>query len=217
MTRIRVLLADDHVLMRAGIRALLEEMPGVQVVAEVGNGLEALAAMKEHRPDVALVDIAMPGLNGLDVTTKAAQELPQVRIIILSMHATSAYVRRALQAGAKGYLRKDADPDELKRAVQSAFRGELFLNHSVSEMVVSSYVKGSQSEDRSLESLTPRQQEVLQFLGEGLSTKDIAGKLQVSSRTIESYRAQLMKRLEIHDLAGLIRYAIRMGLVSTDE
>ena len=196
---------------------MLDEIPGVQVVAEVGNGRDALIAMKEHHPDVALIDVAMPGLNGLEVTAKAAADFPRVRIIILSVYATSAYVRRALQAGAKGYLRKDAEPEELKEAVEAASRGEVYLNHSVSQMVVSFYVKGPQVEARSLESLTPRQQEVLQYLGKGLSTKEIATRLEVSPRTVESYRAQLMKRLEIHDLAGLIRYAIRMGLVSTDE
>jgi DNA-binding NarL/FixJ family response regulator len=213
----RVLLADDHTLVRAGIRSLLQDLPDIQVVAEAGEGREALRLIGVHRPDVVLIDIAMPGLNGLEVAARVAEEFPHVRVVILSMHATEEYVLRALRAGAAGYLLKDAGPVELELALTAVARGEMYLSPGVSKHVTE-YVRRVDSEvSSSLERLTPRQREVLQLIAEGHTTQEIAEILTVSVKTVETHRAQLMQRLDIHDIAGLVRYAIRVGLVAVDE
>lgn len=214
MSSIRVLLAEDHTLVRAGIRALLEGLPGVQVVAEAGDGREALQLVAAHRPDLVLMDIAMAGLNGLEATGRIVKEFPQVRVIILSMHANEEYVLQALRAGAVGYLLKDAGTAELELAVRAAARGEVYLSPAVSRHVVADYVRRAGSERTLLDQLTPRQREILQLIAEGRTTKEIANILQVSVKTVETHRGQLMDRLDIHDVAGLVRFAIRVGLVS---
>jgi DNA-binding NarL/FixJ family response regulator len=224
MTSIRVLLADDHTLVRAGIRALLQNLGGIQVVAEADDGREALRLIERLRPDVVLMDIAMPGLNGLEAAARATKEFPQVRVIILSMHANEEYVLQALRAGAAGYLLKGARTLELELAVTSVARGEIYLSPAASKHVVLDYVQRSGGETsgggweaRSPERLTPRQREILQLIAEGHTTKEIAGQLSISVKTVEMHRAQLMDRLGIHDVAGLVRYAIRMGLIAPDE
>jgi len=219
MTPIRVLLAEDHTLIRAGIRALLEHLAGVQVVAEAGDGREALRLIEMHKPDVALVDIAMPGLNGLEVTARAAKDFPNVRVIILSMHANEEYVLQALRVGAGGYLLKDAGTSELELALRAVVHGETYLSPAVSKHVVADYVRrvGAEEQPRLLDQLTARQREVLQLIAEGRTTQEIANLLNVSVKTIETHRTQLMQRLDIHDIAGLVRYAIRMGIISCDQ
>ena len=219
MTPIRVLLAEDHTLIRAGIRALLEHLAGVQVVAEAGDGREALRLIEMHKPDVALVDIAMPGLNGLEVTARAAKDFPNVRVIILSMHANEEYVLQALRVGAGGYLLKDAGTSELELALRAVVHGEKYLSPAVSKHVVADYVRrvGAEEQPRLLDQLTARQREVLQLIAEGRTTQEIANLLNVSVKTIETHRTQLMQRLDIHDIAGLVRYAIRMGIISCDQ
>jgi DNA-binding NarL/FixJ family response regulator len=219
MTPIRVLLAEDHTLIRAGIRALLEHLAGVQVVAEAGDGREALRLIEMHKPDVALVDIAMPGLNGLEVTARAAKDFPNVRVIILSMHANEEYVLQALRVGAGGYLLKDAGTSELELALRAVVHGETYLSPAVSKHVVADYVRrvGAEEQPRLLDQLTARQREVLQLIAEGRTTQEIANLLNVSVKTIETHRTQLMQRLDIHDIAGLVRYAIRMGIISGDQ
>jgi len=219
MTPIRVVLADDHALVRAGIRALLENIEGVAVVAEAGDGRAALRAVAEHQPDVVLMDIAMAGLNGLEATARIAREHPAVRVVILSMHANEEYVLRALQAGAIGYLLKDADTAELELAVRAAARGEAYLSPAVSRHLIADYVRRvgqdpqlAESLSHGLSLLTPRQREVLQLIAEGRTTREIARLLNISVKTVETHRAQLMERLDIHDVAGLVRYAIRAGL-----
>jgi DNA-binding NarL/FixJ family response regulator len=216
MKPIRVLLADDHALVRAGIRALLEGLAGVEVIAEASNGLDALALLKAKQPDVALVDIAMPGLNGLEVVARAAIACPHVRVLLLSMHANEEYVMQALRAGAAGYLIKGANPAELEVAVQAAARGETYLSPAVSKHVVHDVRQRAAETDNPFERLTPRQREVLQLIAEGRTTKEIARALKIGVKTVETHRAQLMARLNIHDVAGLVRYAIRQGLVKTD-
>ena len=214
---IRVLLAEDHVLVRAGLCALLKSAAGIEVVAETGDGQDALRLIREHRPHVALLDIAMPGLNGLDVLLRVREECPDVRVIILSMHANEEYVRQALRAGAIGYVLKDASAADLEQAIRSAVLGEPYLSSAVSRHVIAEYSKGHTGEPGQLEMLTPRQREILQLLTEGHPTKDIAHTLQLSVKTVETHRAQLMERLGIHDVPGLVRYAIRIGLVSSDK
>lgn len=217
MGTIRVLLADDHRLVRAGLRALLQSLTGVQVVAEAGNGYEALQLAEQHQPDIVIMDISMEGLNGLESAARLAKFTPAPRVIILSMHANEEYVRRALQAGATGYLLKGAEPAELELALQAVMRGETYLTPAVSKQVVQNYLQGSGVKADPLQDLTPRQREVLQLIAEGHSTKEIAYKLNLSVKTVETHRGELMNRLNIHDLAGLVRYAIRTGLVTPDS
>lgn len=213
---IRVLLADNHTLVRAGLRALLQNIEGIQVVAEAGDGREALHLIAVHQPDLVLMDIAMPEMNGLEATAHVVKEFPQVRVIILSMHANEEYVLQALRTGAMGYVLKDAGISELELAVRASVRGETYLSPAVSKHVVADYVRRVSSEPSSLEQLTSRQREILQLIAEGRTTKEIADLLYVSVKTVETHRLQLMKRLDIHDVAGLVRYAIRMGLVLPD-
>jgi DNA-binding NarL/FixJ family response regulator len=213
---IRVLLADNHTLVRAGLRALLQNIEGIQVVAEAGDGREALHLIAVHQPDLVLMDIAMPEMNGLEATAHVVKEFPQVRVIILSMHANEEYVLQALRTGAMGYVLKDAGICELELAVRAIVRGETYLSPAVSKHVVADYVRRVSSEPSSLEQLTSRQREILQLIAEGRTTKEIADLLYVSVKTVETHRLQLMKRLNIHDVAGLVRYAIRMGLVLPD-
>lgn len=211
---LRVVLADDHALVRAGIRSLLERMPGVEVVGEADNGIEALASIESNQPDVVLIDIAMRGLNGLEVASRVAKAWPQVRVIILSMHADEEYVAQALRAGAVGYLLKDSATAELDLALEAACRGETYLSPSISRAVIRGYLSRSAGEGQKAASpLTPRQREILTLVAEGKSTKEIAQLLELSAKTVETHRAQLMERLNIHDVAGLVKYALQAGLI----
>jgi len=217
----RVLLADDHNLVRAGIRALLETLPDVEIVAEADNGQDALQALIRTKPDIALVDISMPGLNGLELASRASREVPETRLVILSVHGDASHVAQALRAGAKGYLVKDAAADELPVLVRSVMRGETYLSPGISRHVVDGFLargtaSGSETAEPS-ELLTPRQREILQLVAEGRSTKEVAQLLELSVKTVETHRAQIMDRLDIHDLAGLVRYAVRAGLVSSER
>jgi len=215
MIPVRVLLADDHALVRAGIRALLQGLEGVTVVAETGNGAEVLELARTHRPDVVLLDISMPGLSGLDVSAQLEQELPEVRVVVLSMHANEEYVLQALRSGAVGYMLKDSATAELELALKAVMQGETYLSPPISKQVVEGYVQRVGAEQPASEKLTPRQREVLQLIAEGLSTKEIAYRLELSVKTVETHRAQLMERLQIRDIAGLVKYAIRSGLASS--
>jgi DNA-binding NarL/FixJ family response regulator len=212
-----MLLVDDHALVRAGMRALLNNMPDVEVVAEAVDGLTALESIKTHSPDLVLMDISMPNLNGLEATAQATRDYPDTRIIVLSAHSSEEYVGQALRAGASGYLLKDAPTVELELAIKSVAQGETYLSPAVSKHVISTYVRRVGGEAGSLELLTPRQRETLQLVAEGKSTKEIARILHISVKTIETHRAQLMDRLDIHDVAGLVRFALRVGLVKNEE
>jgi DNA-binding NarL/FixJ family response regulator len=223
----RVLLADDHALVRAGIRALLTGLPDVESVIEAGDGQEALSLLREQRPDIALVDIAMPGLNGLELAARVTREAPGTRLVILSMHGTPGHVAQALRAGVSGYLLKDSAADELPVLLRAVMRGETYLSPTISKQVVDGYLGRTASpataatagtpDGSDLDVLTPRQREILQLVAEGKSTKEVAQMLDLSVKTVETHRAQIMDRLGIRDLAGLVRYAVRTGLVSTDR
>lgn len=217
MAAVRVLLADDHKLFRAGIRALLQTVGDVEVVAEARDGREALRLIATQRPDVVLMDIMMPNLNGLDAAARIGRAFPRTRVVILSMNADEDSVLKALRAGAVGYLVKTADPAELELAIRAVARGGRFLSAAVSEHVVAACLGRVDKEQTSLDRLTSRQREVLQLIAEGHRTKEIAAKLNISVKTAEAYRGELMKALEIHDIASLTRYAIRTGLVSLDS
>jgi DNA-binding NarL/FixJ family response regulator len=221
---IRVLLVEDHTLVRAGLRSLLQSFGGIQVVAEAGDGRDALRLVETHKPDLVLMDVAMPGLNGLEATTRLRKEFPGIRVLILSMYSNEEYVIQSLRAGAAGYLLKDAATTELDLAIKAIARGETYLSPAVSKVVVSDYVRrvggeGSEvvADPSPYERLTPRQREILQLIAEGNTTKEIAHLLNISAKTVETHRMQLMGQLDIHDVAGLVRYAIRKGLVSSDE
>jgi DNA-binding NarL/FixJ family response regulator len=216
MSRTRVLLADDHTLVRAGIRSLLDSIERVEVVAEAGDGHETLQLIAKHRPDVALLDIGMPGLNGLEVAKRIVSESPRTKVIILSMHADASYVNQALRAGVAGYLLKGASVTELPLALEAVAAGQTYLTPKISKHVIDNYLRDPDRTDP-VEGLTARQREILQLIAEGRTTKEIAGILGVSVKTIETHRARLMERLDIHDLAGLVRFAVRSGLVSTEE
>jgi DNA-binding NarL/FixJ family response regulator len=217
MPVVRVLLADDHVLVRTGIRLLLQKTEGVDVVGEADDGRRAVALALELRPHIVLMDISMPNLNGLEAAAQIRRECPEVRVIILSMSADEAHVLQALRAGASGYLLKDASPDELSLAIQAVMRGDTWLTPRVSRQVVEGYVGRLSQGETTLDALTPRQREILQLIAEGQGTKEIAFKLGLSVKTVETHRAQIMERLNIRDVPGLVRFAVRSGLVSSDR
>ena len=203
MSPLRMLLAEDHVLMRAGLRLLLEQMDEVTVVAEASDGVEALHLLTLHRPDIAVLDIAMPHLSGLEVAARVQVELPEMHVIILSMYATDSYVQQALRAGAKGYLLKDAAPVELALAVRAVAGGEIYLSSAVTSRMVQQFVQGPDVQRPGLEQLTPRQRTILRQIVGGQTTQEIARTLQISAKTVEGHRAQLMERLNIREVAGL--------------
>ena len=213
---VRILIVDDHTLVRAGIKMLLATIPNVEVVAEASDGGEALPLVERFRPQVVLMDIAMKSLNGLDTTAKITAAYPDVRVLILSMHANEEYVLQALRAGAAGYLLKEAATAELEIALQAVSRGETYLSPPVSRAVVDGYVQRI-AERPPNDGLTPRQREILRLIAKGLGTKEIAYQLDLSVKTIETHRAMVMERLGIRDVAGLTRYAIRAGLISADD
>lgn len=216
MGNLSVILADDHSLVRAGIRGLLEALGYVDVLGEAGDGRAALKLVKDHNPNIILLDIAMPSLNGLEVATRISKDFPQTRVIMLSMHANEEYVLQALRSGASGYLLKDAAMDELRIAMDSVMKGKTYLSPSISRTLIDSYLDNSAAARSPLERLTARQREILQLVAEGNTTRQIAEMLNVSVKTVETHRAQLMDRLEIHDVPGLVRYAIRTGLIQAD-
>jgi DNA-binding NarL/FixJ family response regulator len=211
---LRVLLADDHTLVRSGMRSLLENLDGIEIVAETGDGQAVLDLIKKHHPDIVLMDISMPGLNGLEATARVAKQFPQVRVLILSVHADEEHVLQALRAGAVGYLLKDAAASDLELAIRAVARGDTYLSPSISRQVIDAYLGQSAGLESPLEQLTPRQREILQLIAEGKNTKEIAFLLKVSVKTVESHRSQLMERLAIHDVPGLVRLAMRAGLIS---
>ena len=216
MASLRVLLVDDHALVRAGIRSLLRDIEGIEVVGEAADGAEALAIAGRERPDAVLLDIAMKGMSGLETAARFRELHPGVKVLILSMHASEEYVLQALRAGVVAYLIKDSATAELELALRSVARGETYLSPAISRQVVEGYVQrvgAGAGEDP----LTPRQREVLKRVAEGRSTKEIAFDLGLSVKTVETHRAQIMERLGIRDVAGLVRYAMRTGLVPPES
>jgi len=215
---VRVMLADDHILVRTGIRALLEKLPWVQVVGEASDGREVLNLVEKHQPDVVLMDITMPGLNGLEAAARMAQEFPHVRVIILSMHDNEEYYWRALKAGAAGYLLKMAAATELETALRRVMQGEIYLSQEISARLAKMFpLKSIASRKSPLEELTGRQREILQLIAEGQNTKGIADILKVSPKTVEYHRIKLMGCLNVHDVPALVRFALRAGLISQES
>lgn len=214
MRPLRLLLADDHTLVRAGLRALLDGIDGVTVVAEADNGEQAVALAAEQRPDIALLDITMPGMNGLAAAERILREQPGVRVLILSMHAGEEYVSQALKLGVSGYLLKDAATLELQAALEAVSAGATYLSPRLTSQLLQS--RGLQRPEQPGPALTARQAEVLRLLVLGRSVKEIAFELNISAKTVETHRAQIMERLGLRDLASLVRYAIRNGLIGAE-
>ena len=215
---VRVIVADDHTLVRAGIRALLEKLPWVEVVGEAGDGREVLNLVKLHPPDVVLMDISMPGLNGLEAAARISKDFAKVRVIILSMHNNEEYYWRALKAGASGYLLKKAASAELETALQRVVHGDIYLSHEISNRLLQKFpLHGIADRKSPLEQLTGRQREILQLIAEGQNTKEIGDILKVSPKTVEYHRMKLMDRLNMHDIPGLVRFALRVGLLPQES
>ncbi|MGZ5072195.1 MAG: response regulator [Usitatibacter sp.] len=215
MTSIRVLLADDQELILAALRGLVERIEGVRVVAEALDGRSAVALAAEHGPDVAILDISMQELNGIEAAARIRAVSPSTRILILSAHATEEFVSRSIRAGASGYLTKDSAPQELALAVGALMKGEFYFSSRVSRHLVAGLLEASEGAIHDpLAPLTSRQREVLQMIAEGKSTKEIAYRLGVSGKTVHSHRSAIMERLGIHDVAGLALFAARHGLLT---
>jgi DNA-binding NarL/FixJ family response regulator len=214
MTTLRtVLMADDHALVRAGIRSLLESLPGVRVVAETGDGLEAIELVRRNPPDVILLDVTMPGLNGLEAAARIVELGVPTRVLMISMHASPDYAARAFAAGALGYLNKDAAFDELSEAIDEVCAGRRYLCRAIDGVVVSELERRVGGNATGIDVLTSRQRQILQMIAEGQGTRQIAERLFLSVKTVETHRAQLMQRLDIHDVPGLVRFAMRNGLL----
>jgi len=215
MSAIKVLLVDDHQLFRTGLRQLLERHPAVSIVGEASTGRAALDEVASRNPDIVLLDISLPEMNGIEVTRRLTHDHPEVRVLIVSMHSDHRYVTEALRAGAKGYLLKDSSPDEMLRAIQRVLNGQYYLSPHINEQVISDFVQQSRSDDSSAYSiLSAREREVLQLLAEGKSTKQTAELLNVSVKTVETHRMHIMDKLQIHTLPELTRYALKEGLTS---
>jgi DNA-binding NarL/FixJ family response regulator len=213
MSQLRVVIVEDHALVRAGMRALLQKIEGVEVVSDVGDGWEAVKSVQTDAPDLVLMDIAMPGLTGLDATLRNIKESPTTRVILLSMHANEEYFQQALEVGASGYLLKGAELAELELALRTVARGETYLTPAVAKYAIKAYREKSEGPSGPLMKLSMRQREILQLIAEGQTTKDIAQRLNLSVKTVETHRSQLMERLDIHDVPGLVRFAMRVGLI----
>ena len=218
MSEIRVLLAEDHTIVRKGLRSLLDAEGTVTVVGEAENGRQAISQVEQLHPDVVVMDIGMPGLNGLEATRQIKKRFPDVKVLILTVHTGEEYILQILRAGASGYLVKQAAPTDLVQAIQAAHRGGIFLSPSISKKVIEEYVQqaGATAELDSYEKLTDREREVLQLIAEGHSTRRIAEQLHISVKTVETHRAHLMDKLELRSTAVLTQYAIRKGVISLD-
>jgi DNA-binding NarL/FixJ family response regulator len=214
MKSIRVLIADDHALVRAGIRALVEKIEGVVVVGEAGKGSEALELVEKLKPNLMLLDITMPDGGGFDVLDHVAKKYPEIKVIVLTVHDAGEYAIRALREGAAGFLPKSAASIELEQAIETVIRGEVYISPETSRKTLLEYGKGTKRD--LLATLSPRQREVLRLIAEGRTTKQIAQLLEISVKTVETHRAQLMDRLDIRDVAGLVRYAITVGLIEIE-
>jgi DNA-binding NarL/FixJ family response regulator len=216
MGRLKLLLGDDHTLLRHGLRKILEEKTDWQVVAEAGDGRDAVRLAGEHSPDVAILDIGMPLLNGIEVTRQILRRVPGCQVLILSMHAEEAYIARALQAGAKGYLLKDSAGTDLLRAVTAVAAGKRFFSTVVAQSMIDDYVRrvADASVVDPYDSLSEREREIFQLIAEGHSNKDVALILSISPATVETHRAHILQKLDVHNTAELVLYAVRKGVIS---
>ena len=214
MAALRILLADDHTVVRQGLRKVLEERPEWQVVAEAGDGRDAVRLAEQHKPDVAVLDVAMPLLNGIEATRQITRRVPQTRILVLSMYSDEAYVTQMLKAGATGYLLKDSADVDLLQAVQAVSQGKSFFSPAVARLMSDDYARqrGENLVDR-YESLSDREREIFQIVAEGKTNKEIAALLFISPSTVETHRARIMEKLDLHSAAEIVLYAVRRGVI----
>jgi two-component system response regulator NreC len=216
LSKLRLLLGDDHTLVRHGLRKILEERPDWEVVAEVGDGREAVREALAHKPDVAIIDISMPLLNGIDATQQIVKRVPETRVLLLSMHSDEAYVTRALQAGAAGYLLKDSAGKDLIKGVAAVAAGQSYFSPGIARLMLDDYVKrvaGSGVADR-YETLSAREREIFQLIAEARTNKEVAQLLEISPATVETHRARILQKLDIHNTAELVLYAVRRGVIA---
>lgn len=217
MTMLKVLLVEDHDIVRQGVKALLDEEPDITIVGETGDGSEALLLTQKLRPDIVLMDLSLPGLGGIEATRQIRERLPDVRVVVLSMYDSEEYVFRVLRAGASGYVLKQSTSTELVLALHAVAGGSTFLSPSISQILISDYVHRAEtktSEDETLSVLTPREREVLQLIARGLNNRQIAERLHISIKTVETHRGNMMRKLDVHDRAGLVQFAIDSGLIA---
>ncbi|HSG26986.1 MAG TPA: response regulator transcription factor [Candidatus Krumholzibacterium sp.] len=213
----RILLADDHRLMTEGLKALLDRSPGFEVAGIALDGIEAVEMAAEERPDIVILDVSMPRLNGVEAARQILRDLPETRIIMLSMHADRRFVQESLKVGARGYILKESASNEVLQAIKAVSRGEFFLSPPLRDRVINEFIELIRDGDvEEASPLSPREREVLQLVAEGRSTKEIAGTLNVSVKTIESHRRQIMEKLDLHSVAELTKYAVRTGLTTLE-
>ncbi len=219
MDKIKVLLAEDHTIVRKGIRVLLDGEDDIEVVGEAEDGQEAITQVEQLSPDLVLMDNTMPVLNGLEATRQIKHRFPDVKVLILTMHTTEEYVLQFLQAGASGYLIKKTAPKELVTAIHAVYQGDSYLSPAISKVVIEGYLQQSARIDAedNYEKLTDRERQILQMITEGFSNREIAEKLYISIKTVNNHRVNLMDKLDIHNTAKLVKYAIRKGVISLDE
>jgi DNA-binding NarL/FixJ family response regulator len=214
---IRIIIADDHEIMREGLRAMIEKQPDMEIIAEAENGRTAVKLAREHKPDVFIMDVSMPDLNGIEATRQIIAEVPKVKVLALSMHSDSQFVSEMLTAGVSGYLLKDCAFEELTRAIHAVFKSQSYLSPSIAHTVIKDYVQQQSTDEATASSiLTAKEREVLQLIAEGRTTKQIASSLHVSIKTIETHRKRIMEKLNIHSVAELTKFAIRQGLTSLE-
>lgn len=214
MRKLRLLLGDDHTLVRHGLRKILEEQPEWEVVSEVGDGREAVRQAVAHKPDVAIIDVAMPLLNGIDATQQIVRRVPETRVLMLSMHAEEAYVMRALQAGATGYIVKDAAGKELLTAIEAVAEGRRFFSPAIERLVQDEHGRTASGFADRYETLSAREREIFQLIAEARSNKEVAALLNISPATVETHRARILQKLDVHNIAEVVLYAVRRGIIS---
>ena len=216
MPKLKVLLGDDHTLMRQGLRKILEERPEFEIVAEVGDGREAVKQCQATKPDVAVLDVAMPLLNGIDAAQQIARKVPETKVLVLSMHSDEVYVTRALQAGATGYMLKDSAGKDLLKGIASVAAGQAYFSPAIARLMLDDYkrrVTGADVIDR-YETLSAREREIFQLIAEARTNKEVAELLEISPATVETHRARILQKLDIHNTAELVLYAVRRGIIS---
>ena len=216
MPKLKLVLADDHTLMRHGLRKILEERPEWEVIAEVGDGREAVKKCLALKPDVAVLDVAMPLLNGIDATQQIVRKVPETKVLVLSMYSDEAYVTRALQAGATGYMLKDSAGKDLLKGIASVAAGQAYFSPAIASLMLDDYVRrvaGSGIVDR-YETLSEREREIFQLIAEARTNKEVAELLEISPATVETHRARILQKLDIHNTAELVLYAVRRGVIS---
>jgi two-component system, NarL family, response regulator NreC len=213
MAFVRILLADDHTIVRHGLRRMLEERPDWQVVAEACDGREAIRLAEQHRPDVAIIDVAMPSLNGIETTRQLVRRIPAVRVLILSMHVDEVYVTRILKAGAAGYLLKDSADTDLFQAVTAVAEGQSFFSPAIAKLIADEYLRPHSDGNDRYESLSDREREIFQLVAEANTNKEIAALLGISPSTVETHRAKIIQKLDLHSAAEIALYAVRRGII----